>query len=314
MSGRESVRPHGFTSAERVEPVQLNEPVLRGGVVPVWPASESSGDQGNGRSRLVRRALVTSDIAAILTAYAVAWLVLGPLITADSTWGATGLGMIVIVSILMLAHAGLYTRDVRHPGHSTVSEFVPLVGAMTLVTWLVYLGALALETTTSTESFALFWGVAVTALPLGRSAARAFIRRRPSYLQNTIIIGAGDVGQLVGRKLQQHPEFGIRLVGFVDPDPKTMRTDLDGIPMIGSVDDVERVVVTHHVERAIVAFSNETHDDLLRLVRSLQSVGSRSTWCRACSRRSGPQSRSIRSKGWPWSASRPRQSRGAPES
>ncbi len=39
------------------------------------------------------------------------------------------------------------------------------------------------------------------------------------FWQNTVIVGAGDVGQLIARKLQQHPEYAIRLVGFVDDSP-----------------------------------------------------------------------------------------------
>ena len=53
----------------------------------------------------------------------------------------------------------------------------------------------------------------------GPAVARALCRRSSSYFQNTIIVGAGDVGQLVARKLLQHPEYGINLVGFVDTQP-----------------------------------------------------------------------------------------------
>ena len=51
---------------------------------------------------------------------------------------------------------------------------------------------------------------------VGRAVARAYCRRHISYLQNTIIVGAGDVGQLIAKKLLKHPEYGINLVGFVD--------------------------------------------------------------------------------------------------
>jgi saccharopine dehydrogenase-like NADP-dependent oxidoreductase len=33
-----------------------------------------------------------------------------------------------------------------------------------------------------------------------------------------VVVGAGDIGQLVARKLLQHPEYGINLVGFVDDE------------------------------------------------------------------------------------------------
>ena len=50
----------------------------------------------------------------------------------------------------------------------------------------------------------------------GRALARGLARRHLAYVQNTIIVGAGDVGQLVAKKLRQHPEYGLNLVGFVD--------------------------------------------------------------------------------------------------
>ena len=53
-----------------------------------------------------------------------------------------------------------------------------------------------------------------------RAIARGVVSRSIAYLQNAVIVGAGDIGQLVARKLLQHPEYGINLVGFVDAQPE----------------------------------------------------------------------------------------------
>ena len=45
----------------------------------------------------------------------------------------------------------------------------------------------------------------------GRGIARAFVRKMPAYVQNALVVGAGHVGQLVARKILQHPEYGIEL-------------------------------------------------------------------------------------------------------
>ena len=65
-----------------------------------------------------------------------------------------------------------------------------------------------------------FWLFAIAAITAGRAIARGLARRHLAYVQNTIIVGAGDVGQLVAKKLRQHPEYGLNLVGFVDDQPK----------------------------------------------------------------------------------------------
>ena len=62
----------------------------------------------------------------------------------------------------------------------------------------------------------------------GRVASRAFARR-DGCAQSAVIVGAGDVGQLVARKLLRHPEYGLKLVGFVDAPPKRWRADVAGM-------------------------------------------------------------------------------------
>ncbi len=57
-----------------------------------------------------------------------------------------------------------------------------------------------------------------------------------------MIVGAGEVGQLVARKLLRHPEYGIELVGFVDMPPKQRRPDIAHVPILGEVDDLASIV------------------------------------------------------------------------
>src|SRR5262249_44227824 len=87
--------------------------------------------------------------------------------------------------------------------------------------------------------------------------ARQVCRRSPSYIQNTLIVGADELGRLVARKLIQHPEYGLNIVGFVD----TQQPPASGGPagevhhpgapgQLGEIleeRDVERVVIAGHV-------------------------------------------------------------------
>jgi exopolysaccharide biosynthesis polyprenyl glycosylphosphotransferase len=88
-----------------------------------------------------------------------------------------------------------------------------------------------------------------------------------------VIVGAGDVGQLIARKLQLHPEYGIRVVGFIDPEPRDRREDIEDLWLLGELDDLESIVRAHAVERVIFAFSLETHERLLQYARSLRDMG-----------------------------------------
>jgi exopolysaccharide biosynthesis polyprenyl glycosylphosphotransferase len=86
-----------------------------------------------------------------------------------------------------------------------------------------------------------------------------------------VIVGAGDVGQLIARKLEQHPEYRINLLGFLDSSPKELRRDIGDIATIGGPQDLLRLVEHEHVDRVIFAFSQEHHEELLRLVRMLRN-------------------------------------------
>jgi exopolysaccharide biosynthesis polyprenyl glycosylphosphotransferase len=83
-----------------------------------------------------------------------------------------------------------------------------------------------------------------------------------------LIVGAGDVGQLVARKLGQHPEYAIELVGFVDDDPRVARADVE-VNLLGGVDGLVDLVEQHDVDRVIVAFSGKPDARTLALVRLL---------------------------------------------
>ena len=112
---------------------------------------------------------------------------------------------------------GLYDRDERRTDHSTADDFGGVFHIVTVCTFLFWaLAALTGLAHPTAPKLVVFWAAAI---PFVRSAAspRAALARRPiAYLQNAVIVGAGDVGQLVARKILQHPEYGINLVGFVD--------------------------------------------------------------------------------------------------
>ena len=56
-------------------------------------------------------------------------------------------------------------------------------------------------------------------VPIARTVTRRLCKRSRAYQQNTVIVGAGEIGQLIARKLIKHPEYGANVVGFVDRRP-----------------------------------------------------------------------------------------------
>ena len=221
------------------------------------------------RSSIVGRWLAAADAAGLLLAFSIV-VALG---LSSGTGGAEFLIFATTLPVWMLGARlfGLYARD-QHLDHSTLDEVWPLILFVTFGTWLGVLVAWAFELNWETSGIVAFWAIASVSIAVLRGAARSFARHNEGYVQNTLIVGAGDVGQLVGRKLRQHPELGIRLVGFVDADPKSMRADLDGVPILGTPDDIATLIREHDVQRVVVSFSNDRHELQLGLIHGLREL------------------------------------------
>jgi exopolysaccharide biosynthesis polyprenyl glycosylphosphotransferase len=116
----------------------------------------------------------------------------------------------------------------------------------------------------------VFWLIAAVLVTATRLGARAICRRRAAYVQNTVVVGAGDVGQLVARKLRQHPEYGINLLGFVDGDPRPLGPAVADVPVLGGLDDLTGLVARLDVDRVVIAFTRDERERMVDLVRKLQ--------------------------------------------
>src|SRR5207253_2993341 len=162
---------------------------------------------------------------------------------------------------------GLYDRDDERTDHSSVDDVSGVFHLVTVGAWLVFAGSRVVDVgDPGLAKIGAFWAVAIAAISLTRVGARALCRRHVSYLQNTLIVGTGSVGQLLARKLLQHPEYGINLVGFVDDRPKPLRTEVRHLPVLGGRVSLIDLVQALDVERVIVAFTRDTAGGQIDLV------------------------------------------------
>ena len=84
--------------------------------------------------------------------------------------------------------------------------------------------------------------------------------------RRTLIVGSGDDARLVYRKLKAHPEYGLEVVGFLDGDAEKPPSG----PVLGSPDEVARVVDEHEIDRVLLASSVGSHEETLDLVRTVR--------------------------------------------
>ncbi|MGE5590097.1 MAG: polysaccharide biosynthesis protein [Bacillota bacterium] len=88
----------------------------------------------------------------------------------------------------------------------------------------------------------------------------------------TLIVGAGDAGALVARELAKHQELGYEPLGFVDDDPYKQRMKVHGLPVLGTRQDLPRLVRDLDVAELIIAMPSAAGRVVREVVASVRDL------------------------------------------
>jgi exopolysaccharide biosynthesis polyprenyl glycosylphosphotransferase len=230
------------------------------------------------RRSFMGRTLLFGDVLALAAAFILAQVIvrMATPVTpgAIQPWTEAALFLLTLPMWALLGLAyGLYGRDAMRTDHTTVDDLVSTFHLVTVGAWLVYAGSLLTDLASPTPGkIAAFWVLAIALVTVVRASVRFVARRRLAYLQNTVIVGAGHVGQLVARKFLRRSDWGLNIVGFVDAHPKERHPDVAHLPLLGPPELMPTIVRLFDVERVVIAFSGDSHTDTLKLVRRLSDL------------------------------------------
>ncbi len=112
------------------------------------------------------------------------------------------------------------------------------------------------------------WLLTVVLVAIGRSLVmwlRARLRQRGGLAERLLIVGTGEVGRMILQKVRQMPSLGYQVVGFVNGE-STPGQQVMGVPVLGTVDDLPRLIEEHHIDEAIVGLPELTHQEALTII------------------------------------------------
>ena len=84
--------------------------------------------------------------------------------------------------------------------------------------------------------------------------------------RRALIIGAGNAGELLVRDLQANPAYNYKPVAFVDDDSVKRNVKIHGVPVLGTIADIQRVARSAEAQEIIVAIPSATPKLMQRIL------------------------------------------------
>ena len=99
------------------------------------------------------------------------------------------------------------------------------------------------------------------------------MRRSGEHDVKVLIAGTGVAAIRLLQKLQDHPETGYRVAGFLADTPDEVGKDVANRPVLGHVDELREVALREGVSEIFVAMPSLGHTRLLSLVLECEDLG-----------------------------------------
>lgn len=81
-----------------------------------------------------------------------------------------------------------------------------------------------------------------------------------------LIIGAGEIGEMVYRKIIQNPKLGYQVMGFIDHEPTRKQTMVADAPILGGILDIPRLIDQLVIDEVIIGLPESNHQELVNII------------------------------------------------
>jgi len=227
---------------------------------------------------LILTGLVTIDLAASAVSLLLAYALRFQTDIIPVTKGVPPLSLylqalypIMGIWLIVFKLCGLY---LPRRGHSKIDEFVTIFQAITLGT--LFLIAFNFffhpPETYSRLGLLYFWGIDIFLVGIGRAIFHdliAYARSRGYNLRHILIAGAGELGQMLVRKAHDYSGLGLNVVGFVDDDPTKQGKEIEGVRVLGTLDNLREIIQRYQIQQLFIALPLTAHQRLLSILNTL---------------------------------------------
>jgi UDP-GlcNAc:undecaprenyl-phosphate GlcNAc-1-phosphate transferase len=186
------------------------------------------------------------------------------------------LPIVVACQILSFFVLGVYRGIWERTGIRDLIGYIKAITAGTILSILIILFIYRFQSF-SRAVFVIYWGLMFILVSLSRLSFRILdegLRLGNRKGERTLIFGAGIGGQMTLREIENNDELGLKLVGFIDDNPWLHGRKIQGYPVLGGSEDLERIIRKHEIRKIIVSFKSngaEKTKDIRKLCTDLEA-------------------------------------------
>lgn len=92
------------------------------------------------------------------------------------------------------------------------------------------------------------------------------IKTPESKLKRVLIIGAGEAGSMVLRELRNHPESGMKCIGFIDDDKNKLNMSIGGKNVLGGREKTPEFILKYNIDLIIIAMPSASQKEINNIV------------------------------------------------
>jgi exopolysaccharide biosynthesis polyprenyl glycosylphosphotransferase len=185
-------------------------------------------------------------------------------------------GMMIVQVLAMLVVFFFYRLYHRPRALSSIDEFYSLFGAVSVGTILaIALSSLtfknsALELDYSRGMILYAWALTIVLAGVGRFAhgrVQQALQARGLGGARVLIVGAGEVGQMILQKILYLPGLGYEVMGFVQGvEHGDNLESVMGVPVLGHINDIPSLIDAYSVAEVIIALPEASHEEILTII------------------------------------------------
>jgi exopolysaccharide biosynthesis polyprenyl glycosylphosphotransferase len=222
-------------------------------------AAEIDPEPRVSRDIVVRRMLGLGDALATTAAMYLAVLIPGR--DHGLVWGLLAAPVMIVLFKLY----GLYDRDVKRISHSTVDDLPWLAHAILLGALLLWLYSRYTPLNRlDLQEVLIFAGSSIVLASFARVAIRHGAARLVAP-ERVLLVGRGEMADMLVRKLRGHPEYRLRVVATMTPLSSRGPARLSADSSIA--DEMAELATKHGVTRVLLSSADVDDSDLNEMLR-----------------------------------------------